>query len=189
MSVKVCLIAAALALAAPAALAADYKAGAIEIKNPWARATPAGAKTGAGYFTLTNTGTTPDRLVGATAAVAGKATIHEMSMSGNVMRMRPVKGVDLKPGQTVEFNPDSFHVMLEKLKGPLKQGETVKGTLTFEKAGAVDIEYAVGSVGGGAPAGTPAAAPSGAMKMPAGSMKMEDTKPPAGGGMKMDNMH
>ena len=72
MSVKLCLIAAALALAASAALAADYKAGDIEIKNPWARATPAGAKVAAGYFTLTNTGSAPDRLVGVTAAVAAR---------------------------------------------------------------------------------------------------------------------
>ena len=178
MSIKACLVAAALACAAPAALAADYKAGAIEIKNPWARATPSGAKLTAGYFTLTNTGSEPDRLVGATATVAGKATIHEMTMSGNVMRMRPVKGVDLKPGQSVDFSPESFHVMLENLKQPLKQGDTVKGTLTFEKAGSVDIEYTVGSIGG---------APPGAAS--SGGMKMEDKKPAAGGGMNMDHMH
>lgn len=177
MSMKACIIAAALALTIPAALAADYKAGDIAIKNPWARATPAGAKVTAGYFTLTNTGSTPDRLVGATAAVAGRSTIHEMTMSDNVMHMRPVKGVDLKPGQTVEFSPDSFHVMLENLKQPLKPGDTVKGTLTFEKAGSVDIEYAVGSIGGSPPGAAPT-----------GGMKMQGTTPPASG-MKMDHMH
>ncbi len=180
MSLKVCLLAAALALAAPAALAADYKVGAIEIKSPWARATPPGAKIGAGYFTLTNTGSTPDRLVGVTAAVAGHSVVHEMTMEGNVMRMRPVKGVDLKPGQTVAFNPGSFHVMLEDLKQPLKQGETVKGTLTFEKAGPVDIEYVVGSIG--ATAAPAAAAPA---SPPAGGMKMENMDH---GGMKMEDM-
>ncbi len=170
MTVRICLLAAALALAAPAALAADFKVGAIEIKNPWAPATPPGARVGAGYFTITNTGAKPDRLVGATAAVAGRSVVHEMTMVGNVMRMRPVKGVDLKPGQTVEFNPDSFHVMLENLKQPLKQGETIKGTLTFEKAGPVDIEYRVGSIGGAPPAASAPANP------PAGGMKMDDMK-------------
>jgi copper(I)-binding protein len=165
MSVKIRLIAAALALVAPAALAADYKVGAIEIKNPWAPATPGGAKVAAGYFTITNTGASPDRLVAVTATVAGRSTLHEMSMANGIMRMRPVTGIDLKPGQTVELNPDSFHVMLENLKQPLKQGDTVKGTLTFEKAGTVDIEFAVGSIGGKAPAAAPA------------------------GGMKMDHMH
>src|ERR1700751_4874184 len=82
MSVKLCLVAAVLALAPPAALAADYKAGDIEIKNPWARATPAGAKVTAGYFTLTNTGSAPHRLVGATAGGAGPGAHRGFHRSG-----------------------------------------------------------------------------------------------------------
>jgi len=141
--------AAALALAASAALAHDYKAGAITINHPWARATPSGAKVGAGYFTLTNTGTAPDRLIGATAAAADHVEVHEMSMADGVMKMRPVKdGVELKPGQTVEFKSNAFHLMLVDLKQPLQQGQRVKGTLTFEKAGKVDIEFVVEGIGG-----------------------------------------
>ena len=141
--------AAALALAASAALAHDYKAGAITINHPWARATPSGAKVGAGYFTLTNTGTAPDRLIGATAAAADHVEVHEMSMADGVMKMRPVKGgVELKPGQTVEFKSNAFHLMLVDLKQPLQQGQRVKGTLTFEKAGTVDIEFVVEGIGG-----------------------------------------
>jgi len=141
--------AAAIALAASAALAHDYKAGAITINHPWARATPSGAKVGAGYFTLTNTGTAPDRLIGATAAAADHVEVHEMSMADGVMKMRPVKdGVELKPGQTVEFKSNAFHLMLVDLKQPLQQGQRVKGTLTFEKAGTVDIEFVVEGIGG-----------------------------------------
>jgi hypothetical protein len=157
---KTTLVACALALAAPAALAADYKAGTIEIDHPWARATPSGAKVGAGYLKLTNTGATPDRLVGATAAAAGRVEIHEMSMDNGVMKMRPIKdGVELKPGATVELKSGGYHLMMMDLKQPLKQGDHVKGTLTFEKAGAVDVEFAVEGVGG-----APAAKP-GMMKM------------------------
>ena len=35
------------------------------------------------------------------------------------------------------------------MKSGLKDGETVKGTLVFEKAGKVDVEFKVGPVGGG----------------------------------------
>src|ERR1700748_1960373 len=98
MTLKTTLVACALALATTAAHAADYKAGAIEIDHPWARATPSGAKVGAGYLKLTNTGATPDRLVGATAVAAGRVEVHEMSMDNGVMKMRPVKdGVALQP--------------------------------------------------------------------------------------------
>ncbi|HEY2135678.1 MAG TPA: copper chaperone PCu(A)C [Xanthobacteraceae bacterium] len=158
---KALFVAAALALAVSAtlpvgaALAHDYKAGDIVIDHPWARATPHGASVAAGYFKLTNTGTTPDRLVGGTSEAAGRVEIHEMSMDGGVMRMRPLKGgLEIKPGESVEFKSNSFHLMMLDLKHPLQQGQRVKGTLTFEKAGPVDIEYAVEGIGG-----PPAAAP------------------------------
>jgi len=149
MNAKSLDLAAALALAVSAAVAHGYKAGAITIDHPWARATPHGASVGAGYFALTNTGATPDRLVGATAAAADHVELHEMSMVDGVMRMRPVKlGIELRPGQTVEFKSGAFHLMMIDLRQPLQQGQRVKGTLTFEKAGTVDIEFAVEGIGG-----------------------------------------
>jgi len=154
MSLKASLIAAAIALAAPAAIAHDYKAGAIEIDHPWARATPRGASVAAGYFKLTNTGSTPDRLVGGTSEAAGRVEIHEMTMADGVMRMRPLKdGLELKPGETVELKSSSFHLMMVGLKQQLQQGQRIKGTLIFEKAGPVNIEYVVEGIGGAPGAG------------------------------------
>ena len=145
---KAILLAAILALSVNAASAHEYKAGSIEIKHPWARATPKGSEVAGGYMKLVNTGTTPDRLIGGTNAVAGKFEIHEMSMDNGVMKMRMLAGgIEIKPGQTVEFKPGSYHLMFVGLKQPLEQGKRVKGTLQFEKAGAVDVEYAVEAVG------------------------------------------
>src|SRR4029078_84027 len=76
---KSLLLAVILAFAADAAIAHEYKAGALEIKHPWARATPKGAAVAGGYMTIINNGTTPDRLVGFSSPVAGKLEIHEMS--------------------------------------------------------------------------------------------------------------
>lgn len=133
-----------LMIAASHACAHDYKVGALQIGHPWSRATPNGASVAAGYMTITNTGATPDRLIGGSAAVAGRVEVHEMSMDGGVMKMRPLKGgLELKPGETVELKPSSFHLMMLDLKQPVKLGERFKGTLTFEKAGSVDVEYAV----------------------------------------------
>jgi len=42
--------------------AADYDVGSMHIAQPWSRATPKGAKAGAGYMTITNKGTTPDKV-------------------------------------------------------------------------------------------------------------------------------
>jgi copper(I)-binding protein len=142
-------------LVSGAAVAHDYTVGNLKIIHPWARATPKGASVGGGYMSITNTGSTADRLVGGSSPIAGRLEVHEMSMDNGVMRMRPVKGgLEIKPGETVELKPGSFHIMMLDLKEPIKQGEPVKGTLTFEKAGSVDVEYAVV-----APGATPAVAP------------------------------
>ena len=131
-----------LALVAGSASAHEYKAGSIEIKHPWARATPKGSEVAGGYMKLINTGTEPDRLVGGTNENAQKFEIHEMSMDGGVMKMRPLpNGIEIKPGQTVEFKPGSYHLMFVGLKAPFEKGKRVKGTLQFEKAGKVDVEY------------------------------------------------
>ena len=125
-----------------------YKIGALDIGHPWTRATPKGADIAGGYLSITNKGTTPDRLVGGSLSIADRLEIHEMKMQGTVMQMRPLPaGLEIKPGETVELKPGSFHLMFMGLKEPVEVGKRVKGTLVFEKAGTVEVEYAVEPVG------------------------------------------
>jgi copper(I)-binding protein len=112
---------------------------------------------------ITNNGSTADRLIGGSTPVAERFEVHEMSIDNGVMRMRMLKdGLEIKPGQTVELTPGSFHVMMVNLKQPIQEGQRFKGTLVFEKAGTVEVEYAIEPVGGSPKShGSPAAAPSG----------------------------
>jgi len=138
---------AALLIAGPA-FAQEFKLGNLEIKDPWSRATPAGAKVAGGYFVVLNHGDTPDRLVAATAEIAGRAEIHEMSMQNGVMTMRPQpQGLAIPAHGEVALKPGSYHLMLLDLKRAPKQGEPFAGTLTFEKAGKVDVTFAVEGIG------------------------------------------
>jgi periplasmic copper chaperone A len=145
---------AAVGLAVSAASAAEYKAGSLEISDPWSRATPKGSSVAAGYMTIKNSGSTPDRLISGSSDVAPKFEVHEMKMEDGIAKMRPVKGgLEIKPGETVELKPGSFHVMFVGLKKPLSAGDQFKATLVFEKAGNVNIDYdvrAMGSQPGGA---------------------------------------
>lgn len=126
-----------------------FKAGDITISAPWTRATPGGAKVAGGYLKVTNNGKTPDKLLGGMTSVAGRMEIHEMTMSGGVMQMRPqLAGLEIKPGETVELKPGGFHVMFLDLKRQLKDGETVNATLQFEQAGTVEVTFKVGPIGG-----------------------------------------
>jgi periplasmic copper chaperone A len=138
----------AFALFASAAFAKDYKLGALEIDHPWSRATPKAARTAAGYLVIKNNGSTTDHLMGGALAGSASGEVHEMLKEGDVMKMRPVSGgLEIKPGETVELKPESFHLMFTALKAPLVKGQTVKGTLTFEKAGTVDVEFAIEGMG------------------------------------------
>ncbi len=146
-------LAALLALLAIPARAHDYKLGALEIGNPWTRATPPTAPTGGGFLTITNKGTTPDRLIAVRSPASSKVEIHEMKMDGNIMRMREIeKGIEIPPGATVELKPGGFHLMFMELKAPFAKDSKVPVTLVFEKAGSIDIELQVAAMGAGAPA-------------------------------------
>jgi uncharacterized protein YcnI len=131
-----------------AAAARATNAGQLVIEGAWARATPVGAKVGGAYLKVTNTGSTPDRLVGASFAVAEGAEVHEMATADGIMKMRELpNGLEIPPGQSVELKPGSYHLMLTGLREPLREGGVLKGKLAFEKAGTVDVELTIGAMG------------------------------------------
>jgi periplasmic copper chaperone A len=139
--------AAAFLLTAPA-LAQDYDLGTLHIAHPWSRATPKGASVGGGYFSITNNGSVPDRLVGGSTPVAKKFELHQMSNENGIMKMRAVEsGLEIKPGQTVTLKPSGYHIMLVGLDKPLKQGDRFPATLDFAKAGKVQVEFTVEGMG------------------------------------------
>jgi copper(I)-binding protein len=156
LSLRLAVLAAAIlaVLHARDAAAADFSVGGMQIGNPWTRATPKGADVAGAYMRLSNKGAAADRLIGGSSPVAGRFEVHHMTVEDGVMKMRPVDGgLEVKPGETVELKPGSFHIMLMGLKQPLEKGQKVKGTLVFEKAGTVEIEYAVEALGASAPPG------------------------------------
>ena len=116
----------------------------IEVEKPWARATPAGAQTGAAYMTLDNKSGSADRLTGASSDVAATLQIHEMAVVNGVMQMRQlVEGLPIPAGGTVELKPGSYHIMLLGLKETLKPGQLVPVTLTFDDKKSMVVEMPV----------------------------------------------
>jgi copper(I)-binding protein len=135
---------------------APVSIGDIEITTAFARATLPNAPVAGGYLTITTTGTTADRLVAAASPAAGKVELHEMSMQGDVMKMAPLPdGVEVPAGETVTLSPCGRHIMFMQLKHPFVEGETVPVTLTFDKAGSVEVELSVGGVGADVPPAMP----------------------------------
>jgi len=142
MQPRLLALAASLIFAATGAMA---QTGTVEIKDAWARATPGGAQTAAVYATLT--APAGDRLTAVSTPAAQKADLHTMTMDNGVMKMRQIAGLDLPPGQAVTLKPGGYHVMLTGLAKPLKEGDSVTLTLTFEKAGTREVSAPVQKVG------------------------------------------
>ena len=123
----------------PAAPAAS--ADAPRVTHPWARRTAPRQSTGAAYLTVLSAN--PDTLVGASAPIADRVELHEMSMDNGIMRMREVGGVQLPAGQAVSLAPGGYHFMLIGLKKPLKPGDTFPLQLRFQSGRTADVTVAV----------------------------------------------
>jgi copper(I)-binding protein len=145
MSIKTLALVAGLVVTS-AALAQPAQ---LEVTNAWARATPGKAENGAAYVTIESP--TADRLVSASSPVAKKAELHTMSMQGMVMKMRPIAGLDVPPGQSLTLKPGGEHIMLMGLNQPLHEGQSFPLTLDFEKAGPRTVTVAVEKAGSNGP--------------------------------------
>ena len=145
---KEIIFAAALSLGALAGLAETHaheiKVGDIVIDHPWSRQSPKAADVGAGFMRITNTGAADDRLVKVESPVSKTAQLHDMKMEGDVMKMAEVPGgIAIPAGATVELKPKSLHLMFMGLNAQLREGEEFRATLTFEKAGTVEVDFEV----------------------------------------------
>ena len=126
----------------------------VTVLDPWVRGTVEGQTATGAYMRLKSDSGV--RLVAVTSPVAARASIHEMSMSGNVMRMRTLESLPIPVGNTVALEEGHDHLMLEGLSHALKEGDNVRLTLTFVDAGgkkqSVDVKAAVVPLGAPAPA-------------------------------------
>ena len=131
----------ALSLLSGSALAQD-----VQVPRSYARATVPQQQSAGAYVTLENKGRETDRLVAASTPVAKSVEIHTMALDGNVMRMREVGMIELKPSARIEMQPgDGFHLMLMGLRQQLKAGGSFPLTLQFEKAGKIEVSVSVES--------------------------------------------
>jgi copper(I)-binding protein len=141
----------AIAVAMTEGEAHPVKAGDLTLTAGWLRAMLPGQPAGGGYVTISNAGSTPDRLVAVSTPAAGKSEIHMMEMKNDVMVMRPVDGgLEIPAGGTVELKPGGFHLMFMQMTEPFAEGATVPVTLEFEKAGKVELMLPVKAASGAA---------------------------------------
>lgn len=145
----VCVAAGGLAVA-PAA-AQGYGKGDLHVRQPWARATPPGAKVAAGYLEIQNSGNKPDRVIGASTPAAERVEFHVQVRDGDVLKMREVKSFEVPARQRLTLRPGGSHLMLVGPRKPYVSGERIPLTLRFERAGELSIELEVQAGDSGKP--------------------------------------
>jgi copper(I)-binding protein len=120
----------------------------VEVKDPWMRATVTQQRTAGAFMRLTSA--QGARIVKVSTPVAGVAEIHEMSMVDNIMHMHALDALEVPAGKTVDLKPGGYHIMLQDLKQPIKEGDVVPLTLVVEgsdgKRTNVDVKVPVKAV-------------------------------------------
>jgi len=111
----------------------------IEISNAWVRPDPLW-ENAAGYFQITNSGTEPDALLGIEVLFAERGSLHESVMDGEIHKMIPVDRLEVGAGETAEFKPMSYHVMIGTLDQNMEYGDSVTFILEFETSGFIEVE-------------------------------------------------
>ena len=130
-----------------AALAHNYEKGDMQVRHPWARATPPGATVAVVYRELRNTGKQPDRLLSASTPLAKRVEPHISEHAGEVARMRELRAFEVPGRERLALEPNGAHLMLIDIARPLKKGERFQLALRFEKAGELEVEVEVQELG------------------------------------------
>ena len=95
-----------------AAFAHSQEKGDIEVRHPWSRATPPGAKVGVGYLEIRNKGSQPDRLLSATTSASKRVEMHVTEHAGEVAKMRQLRAFEIPGRERLELRPGGAHLML-----------------------------------------------------------------------------
>ncbi|NOT39654.1 MAG: copper chaperone PCu(A)C [Alphaproteobacteria bacterium] len=122
------------------ALGHEVKEGTIKIEHPRAAPTPAGAKTGAAYMEIVNNGKAPVEIKSLSTPIAEAVEVHTVTMTGEIMRMRPVElPISIAPGESLKLSKDR-HIMLIGLKKPLVEEDMVPFKVEFANGKTMEFD-------------------------------------------------
>jgi copper(I)-binding protein len=122
----------------------EIRFGNLTIVHPWARPLPDAPDVLAGYLKVINNGKEDDRLIAATAEIAGSAMFEDMNMDNGVMKASVMAGgIPIPAGKTVALSSKSMHIMFQHVASQPMEGTEFQGTLTFEKAGTITVDFEV----------------------------------------------
>ena len=118
----------------------------VQIEAPYVRAVPPGTPNSGAFMVFKNTDSVAHAVVAARSSASRVVELHTHRMEGGMMKMRPVKQIEIPAGGETVLKPGGLHVMFIGLKGDLKVGDEVGFTLVFEDGSQTTVTAPVKSV-------------------------------------------
>ncbi len=133
-------------LVLPKAVAAEdspnVSIGTLFIEGAFTRPTVPGAKNAAGYLSIINEGSVPDRLISVNSDISDKSELHETKTVNGAQQTEVLEnGIEIPAGATVNLSPGGDHAAFLNIHHPVKDGDIIHATLGFENAGQIDIGF------------------------------------------------
>mgnify|MGYP000093090274 CR=1 FL=1 len=111
--------------------ACDQQAEGFFIEKSWIREAPPNARALAGYMLLNNNTAKDVTLVSAQSDDFAVVQFHRSIEEDGVYRMQHYPQLTVAAGETIEFKPADFHLMLMSPKRALTLGDTVTVQVTL----------------------------------------------------------
>ena len=133
-------------LAAGLLLSTGVLAGAadnVTVQDPYVRLAPPNAPATGAFMVIKNNGDQDVKVLKADNPASRVTELHTHLNEGGVMKMRPVPAIDIKAKGEAVLKPGGLHVMLIDLKAPMKEGDMVPITLTFDDGSSKKVDAKV----------------------------------------------
>jgi periplasmic copper chaperone A len=115
----------------------------VSVEDPYVRLAPPNAPATGAFMVIKNSGDKDVKLLKADNPASRVTELHTHINDGGVMKMRPVPAIEVKAKGEAVLKPGGLHVMLIDLKAPMKEGDTVPITLTFDDGSSKKVDAKV----------------------------------------------
>lgn len=149
-SLKTLVGAATIALLASACAAPTLQTGNVQVDDAWARAPLTADHPVPIYMRIVNNSDEPDQLISASSTAAGDVELQETYAANSQAKMG-VDAIEIPAGGEVVLSPNNLQVTLQSPNGLYRQGSTVPVSLTFARAGTIQILARVAAPGASGP--------------------------------------
>ncbi len=121
--------------------------GGLTVRDAWIRLVVP-SRPAAGYFSLSNDGSSDRALTGASSSACGALMLHRSVHRGGQDSMEMVKSVSIPAHSTVSFKPGGYHLMCVDPSATVAPGRSVSVSFRFADGGTLTADFPVRSATG-----------------------------------------